>query len=67
MSSMYVIATPCGELGRRLQEAEQKFSGLNLIGWTNLVERRDKRKDLVGNKYPWAEVTCSRPDCLMQV
>ena len=31
-----------------------------------MVERGgDKLKDLVGNKYPWAEVPCKRPDCLI--
>ena len=37
----------------------------NQVGWTNMMERRDKLKDLVGNKYPWAEVICSKPDCLI--
>ena len=46
---IYVFATPCGCLGRRLQETEH-----NQMGWTNMVKRRDKL-----NQYPWAEVICT--------
>ena len=58
--------TPGGELARKLQEGEHKYSDIYQVGWTKMVERGGtKLKDLVGNKYPWAEDTCGRPDCLI--
>ena len=64
--SLYIPATPEGELAKRLQEAEDKFSQLYTQGWTEVIERGGtKLKDLVTNKYPWAAVSCDRDNCLL--
>ena len=63
-TTLYVPATPDGEMARRLQEADLKFSDLHQQGWIKIIERGGtKLKDMVTNKYPWAEVSCRREDC----
>ena len=64
--TLYVPATPGGVLAKRLQEADLKFADLHQQGWTKIIERGGtKLKDMVTNKYPWAEVCCQREDCLL--
>ena len=66
VTTLYVPATPMGELARRLQDVDNKFCQLYKQGWTKVIERGGtKLKDLVGNKYPWAEVSCARENCLL--
>ena len=63
---LYIPATPEGTLAKRLQEADLKFSELHGLGWTKIIERGGtKIKDIVTNKYPWAEVSSQREDCLL--
>ena len=53
MTTLYVPAMPGGELARKLQKAQHKYSDIYQVGWTKMVERGGtKLKDLVGNKYP---------------
>ena len=63
---LYVPATPDGILAKRIQEKDLMFSELHGLGWTKVVERGGtKVKDIITNKYPWAEVSCQRQDCLL--
>ena len=63
---LYVPATPDGILAKRIQEKDLVFSDLHGLGWTKVVERGGtKVKDIITNKYPWAEVSCQRQDCLL--
>ena len=65
-TTLYVPATPGGVLAMRLQEVDLKFADIYQQGWTKVIERGGKKlKDLVTNKYPWAEVSCQRKDCLL--
>ena len=66
ITTLYVPATPRRELAKRLQDADHKYCDLYQTGWTKMVERGGtKLKDNVSNKYPLAEVSCNRSDCLI--
>ena len=39
VTTLYVPATPKGELARRLQEADHRYSDLYQVGWTKMLER----------------------------
>ena len=47
-TTLYVPATPDGEMAKRLQEADLRFSDLHQQGWVKIIERGGtKLKDIV--------------------
>ena len=58
--------TPGGELARKIQGEEDKFSDLHQVARVKVVERGGTQlADILGRKDPWARSHCGKGDCLI--
>ena len=63
---MFVPNTPNGELAKRLQLIEDKYSQLSGKGKLRMVERTGVTVlDSLANNNPYEEETCGREECVV--
>ena len=63
---LFIPHTPGGELARKIQGEEDKFSDLHQVARVKVVERGGTQlADILGRKDPWARSHCGKGDCLI--